>query len=352
LYLIWKRDAVFAIKKLKKNSLLNLVQREHVAMSVIRELKRSKKLKKRRDKSLFLNFKMKYILGGGIAGLIWGFYNQDYKIISPETGGQNSAPFQLGPRYLKKNEYTKKFLEDLNLKAKQKKIKVGYYKNNKFVEPDEDFIKKYFEKSRGEKYDEDKTVMNSNKKELLIFDIDFKEIIEKLETKLFLNVIKNCVEFINPKSKELVLRGDKKLKYSELITTMPLNIFHKNLKGNKKDYSFICKPVTYVLLNSNFFNMESFDFIYILGKRFHRITKTEKGLVADCLGEMSKEELKEEFGEHLIDSFCLKNAQIISLKEKPRMKNIVFSGRYGAWNREYKTEQVIEEAIQHAKERS
>ena len=30
----------------------------------------------------------KFIIGGGIAGLIYGFYNRDYQVISPDIGGK------------------------------------------------------------------------------------------------------------------------------------------------------------------------------------------------------------------------------------------------------------------------
>ena len=91
--------------------------------------------------------------------------------------------------------------------------------------------------------------------------------------------------------------------------------------------------------------MDKFDFVYVLGQKFHRITKTIDGLVADVLGENTPEKCQQMFGEYYRNSFVLKNAQIISLKKLPKYNGVIFSGRYGAWNRKYKIEQVIEDAI-------
>lgn len=35
-----------------------------------------------------VNTNTKFIIGGGISGLIYGFYNKDYQIISPDVGGK------------------------------------------------------------------------------------------------------------------------------------------------------------------------------------------------------------------------------------------------------------------------
>jgi len=69
--------------------------------------------------------------------------------------------------------------------------------------------------------------------------------------------------------------------------------------------------------------------------------------VVDMLGNYSPEECQEKFRAFYRNSFTLRDAQIENIETLPEYKNITFSGRYGAWNREYKIEKVIEEAIKY-----
>ena len=128
----------------------------------------------------------KYILGGGITGLIWAYYNKDFFIITPEIGGQMNNYFSVGPRYLHNTNNAKKFLKGLNLPIKEILIRVGYWQNGRFIEPDSEFRKKYFMNSRGienlDGYDE--TVMNTDIKEFIALEVDFKQLISVLENKL------------------------------------------------------------------------------------------------------------------------------------------------------------------------
>ena len=65
--------------------------------------------------------KNKYILGGGISGLICSFYT-GYPIISKNIGGQMkfNTDWHLGPRFLHVDEFSTKLLKDLNLPLKRK----------------------------------------------------------------------------------------------------------------------------------------------------------------------------------------------------------------------------------------
>ncbi len=291
-----------------------------------------------------------YILGGGISGLIWGFYNKDFFIISPEIGGQLSSSFQLGPRFLIADEFSKKLLIDLNLKLEKEIIKVGYFKNNKFCIKDDDFKKEYYKKSRGMKYCIDKTAMNAGKEKFESFKVNFLELIDALKKQVMQNIITNKVARINQRYRYIYMKGTgTSFPYKKIISTIPLDKFIDCLSHPKKNCELKSKDATYVLLKKTFFDTKDFDFIYVLGKKFHRITKTQKGLVIDWLGEHHVEECKEEFKEYYIDSFVLKDAQIISKKCFPKMQETIFSGRYGAWDRTYKINKVIKEATEYAK---
>jgi len=77
---------------------------------------------------------MKYILGGGLAGLVTAFYNPEYKLVSPKLGGIFSQRFN-GPKYLHVNIPTEELLKDLKLsRAIAEETSIGYWSSNKLAD--------------------------------------------------------------------------------------------------------------------------------------------------------------------------------------------------------------------------
>lgn len=274
---------------------------------------------------------MKYILGGGITGLIYAFYNKDYKIITPEIGGQMKSNFSLGPRYLHDTTYSRRLLNDLNIDIIESKIKIGYLSDNGFVVPDDNFRKQYFMKSRNTNSLEhfDSSVMNSYKSEIDILKVDFNEIIEKLKTE----VINEKVETINLQNNLI----NNKIKFEHVISTMPIN------KLNLFDYNFQSFDMNYVQYKT-FEDLQDYDYVYDIrtSTKFHRITKDAKFLICDYFNDVDINTNNE----YYINHTKLKNAQILSVDFVKDLSNIKFVGRYGTWNRKWKTESVIEDAIE------
>jgi len=274
---------------------------------------------------------MKYILGGGITGLIYAFYNRDYKIITPEIGGQMKSSFSLGPRYLHDTHYSRQLLNDLNIDIVESKIKIGYLSNKGFVTPDNEFRKQYFMKSRNTNSLEhfDSSVMNSYKSEIDILKVDFNEIIEKLKTE----VINEKVESVDLQSNLI----NNTIKFEHIISTMPIN------KLNLFDYNFQSFDMNYVQYKI-FEDLQDYDYVYDIrtSTKFHRITKDSNFLICDYFNDVDIDTNNE----YYINHTKLKNAQILSVDFVKDLSNIKFVGRYGTWNRKWKTESVIEDAIE------
>lgn len=297
--------------------------------------------------------KKKYILGAGISGLIFGFYNQDYTIISKDIGGQFNHYFNLGPRYLHNDKYSRKFLKDIDLPVKKRKIKIGYCEFNDTIqaEPNPGFLEKYFEKSRGVKFQEEKCIMSENKTELDILEVDFKHLISLLKEKLKERIINKNAKSIDVFKGVIVCDDDSIIEYDKLINTIPLNSFCKISKI--KNINLTSKPITYVLCKNFIPNSKYFNYIYYCNNaNFHRATIEKDNIVLDILGRKNGTELKEIFGSHYVDHFTLENAQIIPSDEKLFLpNNIKCVGRYGTWDREWKTETVIKHAIKFSKKK-
>jgi hypothetical protein len=296
---------------------------------------------------------LKYIIGGGITGLIFAFYNQDYTVITEDVGGQMSSGFTLGPRYLHKTTNAKSFLYDLGLKYKERVATVGYIDDSGWVdEPDVEFRKKYFMKSRGRNDLDgfDPSVMNSNKSSFEILDVDFSRLIDKLYSDVSDRIINSRVTSINVDDNEILVEknGVDFIKYDHLVSTIPLNIFAKILQNNHKlkDESYEAFSMTYCLVNSDF-DTGNFDFVYDARKstKWHRMTKDNKGTVLDFFGEVEVKDLIRFTGDKYKDHKTLWNCQIVSKGKEPNIKGVKFIGRYGTWNRSWKTEKVIDEAL-------
>lgn len=296
---------------------------------------------------------MKIILGGGLSGLIWAYYHSDCFILSDQIGGQMNSAFELGPRYLhNKSSLVGEFLMSLDLPTKLRTIKVGYVDGDKFVQnPDLLFRQKYFMKSRGQYTLEgfDSTVLNSNISEFEAYDVDFKEMTFKLFEKLADRIYMGKAQSINLKDHLVKTDSNMTFGFENLVSTIPLNIFGRisGLNLDLKSYD-----MSYCLLPNNTVDIRDFDYVYDASRfsSYHRITRAKQGYVADILTSKLKEFIASNSEQHFSipneNVVTLKNSQIISLEKNFELddKSIRFLGRYGAWNRKYKVETVIEEA--------
>ena len=299
---------------------------------------------------------MHYIIGGGIAGLIWAFYNQQYKIIAPDIGGQMKTKFDLGPRYLHKTPQSKKLLQELDMPIKIIKIKVGYYccgmlASDTIAFPA--FRELYYQKSRNTKDLKgfDKSTMTGNKNEFEAYEVDFNQLIANLYAAIGPErIIRGKVISINTDRQYLVYaNGNKagrkttKKKYNKIIWTAPLKFFMLMMYGQEEADAIITQDITYTLLNRSPFHFgKHFNYVYVVDPKhdFHRITKTRQGYVVDVCGTKPIQ------SKYAIDYVTLRGAQLCSKIPPPRIARIKFVGRYARNNHKIKTEDIIKQAME------
>jgi len=73
----------------------------------------------------------KFIIGGGIAGLIYGFYNRDYQVISPDVGGKLKTNYLTSTILLHDTPETKRLLGDLKLNPEPTAQVIRYFYHGK-----------------------------------------------------------------------------------------------------------------------------------------------------------------------------------------------------------------------------
>lgn len=283
------------------------------------------------------------IIGGGISGLIYAYYNPSYLLISDKLGGQLKSKFQTGPKYIHCDEYSEKFFNDLGLYLPKRKIKVGYWYDNALHDVNTDENKKtYFEKTRGETSTPYSSVMSSNKNEFECYDIDMNivinHIIGLLQNTIYLEKI-NKIDIVN---KHLEINNNI-IKFDNIVSTIPKNIFLMLSDNKDKAEKYKSFPTTFVLKKDTkdcpFDVFKEYDYVYVSEKKypFHRITKTKEGVVYEYKGDNIEKSYNE------VDREILKVGQLIQNEEKIEFNNVTFFGRYGKWKHNILINDLIKE---------
>jgi hypothetical protein len=305
---------------------------------------------------------VRYILGGGIAGLIAAFYNPEYSIISDNVGGQ-MAEQHLGPRILEVNRNSENLLKDLGysyteISSKIKVAKIGYVKCGILVDKitAEDRLN-YYKKSRclSNVVEVPSSVMSDNKNEITYFDIDWNQLIDRLMYKITQNRFIFSKAFaIDTAKKEIGINLVHQqalshyLKYDHLISTLPAPLFF-GLSQLDSEEPLVYSKKVFVVVNN--FSTREFDYLYVVSntEAFHRITKHTDDL---CIAEYTipfdlsdseyKERITEDWGMDIKEYKEIKTGQIVSGKVQ-KIDGITFVGRYACWDHDIKTDDVVEQ---------
>jgi hypothetical protein len=305
---------------------------------------------------------MKYIIGGGITGLVWKWYHPDYHIISPEApGGLYAKTYMV---WLHKTAETIKLLRDLgwvNPERMTKKSYIGYChdwisdyqseelnleiikrKMTPWNEPiDDSFVPKSrdlsMSTSSGESY------MNT-------LDVDLEEVIRRLGEKA--NIENGFVTKIT--DKEITVQekwqGPSEVRpYDSVITTMAAPLFWKAY--GDIGLQFRSAPITNVVVSKcpKMYD-SSYDMVYYTRKYpFSRISYLRGKYAIEFTGEMTREQFEAMFPDLPIeDIFVVKHGRIWENDAHVSPQdNIVFSGRFSQWKYKIVTECVVKQSIDH-----
>lgn len=299
-----------------------------------------------------------YIIGGGISGLIFAFYNQNFTIIEQEKyqGGQLKERFPLGPRFLQYDEYSTKLLNDLGIKSDVKLVKIGYFFKGAFYDScPEDMRKLYYEKTRFVKSDNvPDSVMSDNQNAFYYFDVDFSEVIDKLSKNV--KIIHKKVTEIDLFNKTIVVKNKKNFKvniqldYNRLATTISALFFEKlcgisnnSLRCGSKIFSLHNKSDLYGYDNCNY------DYVYYPEKkyRFNRVTIFgDQVIIEYTTPNMSGDVSVNDMYFNAKQVKTLKGVQILSGQISNYGQNVIPVGRLANWNHDIKINDVIKQSIE------
>lgn len=262
----------------------------------------------------------KFVIGGGIVGLIAG-YIKKATVISKSFGMNQYAPV-----WLHYHEATKKFLSSLGIDPPVTTINIRVFDGNEIRDVTPSDKEEYSLKVWGAV---ENHVMAEGKKKIKVFDYPVSDLYKRLLSEV--HCIRGEVIGIDPNLQIIWVDLGNKLKsfsYSELISTIPLNILCEILEI--EEYPFEYKTIygTITPVSRARVQPQENEIIYdISDSIFYRHTCPKPGLV------LSESVVAGDF----VIGWKIKNK--IGLKE---LEGIKLVGRYARWIPKY----YIHDALQ------
>jgi len=301
-----------------------------------------------------------YILGGGISGLVFQFYNPEFTIITPNIGGMYANSYVV---WLHDTAETRKLLTDLgyeNVDKLHKRSYMGYYnrgwitekvtpelgllliqkKMSNWNEPvDKTFVPKSYDMStRGMK---DVNYMN-------VLDVNPADIIRKLDEKHG-KIINGFVKKITGDTITYTSSNeDIEVRYDEIVSTIAAPFFWKAY-GQEKDFKY--SPITNIITKvkpAKYFD-DKFEMVYFDDSvPFTRISHLQGMYAFEFTGDITKEQFEELYPEYPVEKVVpIKQGRIHQVDNESPRSNITFAGRFGKWQFGITTEHVVKQAIDY-----
>jgi len=323
------------------------------------------------------------IIGGGLSGLIYAYYNRDYKIIADKIGGQAMSSFNLGPRLLQAEDDTSmNLLSSLGFKCFIKKeeydyrihqnpmfikvAKIGYMKNGVITnKATNSFRSKYFIQSRCLEGEVDvimpNSIMSENKTKIEYFDITHEQLAKLLINELLKDyrMYEAKVEQIDVPENTIYINENgnrRSLIYDKLVNTIPFPTFFSLCNPFCKVQDFDAKTKYFIEIDKyamKEYISDEFDYIYYIDHPWNRITMGEKTVIVECTGEDKYNEFYKRYKHLEWDSFRLpcgqiqKSVDILTINhDGVEIDNVRMLGRYATWNHSTLIQDVIKKSME------
>jgi len=303
----------------------------------------------------------KIVIGGGISGLIWKWFNPDFHIISPDLGGFYAKTHLV---WLHDTSYTRKLLEELKLTVKPKKSYIGYCYNDWISDYQNDWLNEEIIKRKmtpwNQPIDENfkprsrdlsLSVVGENNF-MNTLDVDLEEVVKRLGE--YADIEQGYVTQIESDTVEIKKDWkdtDSDVRHFDvLVSTMSAPLFWKAY-GIDPGIEFKSSPITSVIVGKKpemFDN--SYEMIYYTRKYpFSRISHLKGKWALEFTGEITKEEFQTLYPNlTVLEHFVVKHGRIWeNEKHKPPQDNIIFSGRFSQWKYKVVTETVLAQVINY-----
>ena len=294
----------------------------------------------------------KYILGGGISGLIFAFYNPEYTVISPDIGGKLQNNYLTSTILLHDTIETRRLLDDLNMDLEPLPHIMRYFYKGELLEniplslKEMTVIKKLTKWNDLKNLNLNLKITDSTLSTNDIYIPVFKTDMSKIMTELSKNIKYKKDSVLRITEKELVTENER-FTYAEVVSTIQAPIFWK-LYGSNKQLNYI--PETFVLSKTPPIKSTrlKWDLIYFVDDEipYTRVNKYKNDLyLYEFTGSINKKELSQILPDLDIQHLYTDPYGIVvsDLNNIPPPK-IRFLGRFATWNHKYKIQDVIRDS--------
>lgn len=295
----------------------------------------------------------KFILGGGISGLIFSFYNPEYTIISEDIGGRLNKDFFKNIIYLHETKETEQFLKDVGIEYKKRTQLIKYSVDNKITSEitKENKISLIKKKLDDKEFEPKDLNLSTSDYYISILEFNFAELV---------NLLKEKTKFIQGKviriTESEIITEDSRHPYKNIVSTIPAHVFWK-IYYKKQVMDLKSKPITFVLCDKEPEHIKEgikYDMIYFCddNQKYTRISKKpgerdEKRILYEFTGGLTKEEVIQYLPKdaNVIEYYVDYSGIIYSNFNNIAPRNVLFIGRFATWNHSGKQQDVLKESL-------
>jgi len=299
----------------------------------------------------------KFILGAGISGLVYAYYNRNYRIISTDLGGKLSREILACTVLLHKTPETQKLLEDLSVPAEPMAHIVRYFYQGHLHEGEVPIaVEQMLVMKKLTPWHTLPTINISPLDSALStiasyipkYKIRTSEVIKQLAAQV--DWIKDRVLRITPTS--IVTEKGAIYEYTDLVSTIPAPEFWMLYEQPERSREFKYLPITYIYSETNPVPEanSAWDLIYFVDYdvKYTRVNRDPRtGLyLYEFTGEISREEVKHSCPTiNIKDYFVQPYGVIVSDFNNIPPPNVRFIGRFAKWDHRDRIEDVIKESL-------
>lgn len=305
--------------------------------------------------------KQRIVVGGGISGLIWNFFNPEYTIITPEVGGSYGHTHQV---WLQDTSYVRIFLEKLgytDFRRMAKKSYIGYYNKGWIYDYQSPELSKIFIQKKMSEWDkpidtsfvpEVKSLTFTNPSGanyMNTLDIDLVKVVERLNE--VCNIERGFVTKIDDRTIEIATSWESDIRevrvYNKLVSTIPAPIFWKAY-GQPREFKYL--PVTNIVITKK---PKEFDDRYEMvyyddSVPWSRASYVDGKWALEFTGIISEETFKTMYPDlPVYQYFVIQQGRIFRDPKGnvPPNDKMLFLGRFAQWEYGILTADVIKRTI-------
>jgi len=296
----------------------------------------------------------KWIVGGGINGLIYAFYNREYGIITPHIGGdwkrmQNTIVTHAGPM-------TKKLLEDVGVPYETFTRKVEYIKGGKVI-PEIGFDDQLavIRKKIGDPNHcppDDDVAISTGDYFISSYVFDFESLVEGLFKGINVDGDRVVLDQVIRIMDDEIITSKTSYEYTALVSTIPAPIFW-NLRKMPRDLE--AHPLTMALVDSPPKGLSECDTMYFVDETVRCVRANGPNVsggpyLYEFPGRLNEQGLKEALNQvvpaeaKVISNWVNEFGCIKTDKQNIPPRNTIFCGRMAAWEHSLKIGDVVRQA--------